>query len=234
MSGVGRLAIAGGRRAMAGAGGPCPRRLLAGAALALPLTVILLGGCAAATMPSAVPLAELSQRIATFHSSPTQANFAAILGGLPQLAADPANAALMASFIIFAAERFHLATAGAPDSPALRAFRASDRAAFQRWLDDPGSSPEKNDILWMGYFSTGDTQYLDRLVAIASADATQPGGAQGAVIDLAGATARWSYQSNAAQWPEVRAHADRLAAQGSAFAASCVAYAQAHPELMHR
>jgi hypothetical protein len=140
----------------------------------------------------------------------------------------------MATFILFATERFHLSTEGAPDSLPLTVFRSLSSATLLRWLDDPVNSPEKNDVLWMGFFTTGDTQYLDRLAAIAtSLDPTRRTGDKGVAIDFAASSASWSYKSNAAQWPEVHAHAERMAAAGLGFAKECLDYATAHPEMMH-
>jgi hypothetical protein len=221
-----------------------PRRLII-AMIAVPVTMLLLCGCSSTSgQPAAVPptavapalsLAELSLRISTFHSSPTQASFSAILGSFQLLSQDRADAALMATFIVFATERFHLSTEGEPDSLPLTVFRSLSSATLLRWLDHPATSPEKNDVLWMGFFATGDEQYLDRLAAIATSfDPTRRTGDRAVVIDLAAASALWSYKSNAAQWPEVHAHAERMAAAGIGFAKECLDYAAAHPELMHR
>jgi hypothetical protein len=80
----------------------------------------------------------------------------------------------------------------------------------------------------MGFFCTGEERYLDRLMAVAFTDTSRSDN-KTTVIDLAGSSAQWSYKSNAAQWPEVLRHAERLAAGGNTFAAECVAYAREHP-----
>jgi hypothetical protein len=67
------------------------------------------------------------------------------------------------------------------------------------------------------------------LLQVASAPEPQSANQQ-LVIDLAERTAKWSYQSNVAQWAEVERHARRHAMAGNAFAAQCLAYAAEHPD----
>lgn len=193
---------------------------------------LLMNGCGPERQVSATSIDDLSRRLSTFHRQPTQEDFRIILNSLNRFDGNQemrANASLMASFLVFATGKYGLTVTGAPESLPLSRFRTADHAAFTSWLDDASASPAKNDVLWMAFFCTGEERYLDRLMAVAFTDATRVDG-KTTVIDLAGSTAQWSYKANAAQWPEVLRHAERLAATGNAFAAECVAYAREHPE----
>lgn len=203
-------------------------------ALFLPMlfAALLMSGCGPERDVTATSIDDLSRRLSTFHRQPTQDDFRIILNSLNRFDGNQemrANASLMASFVLFATDKYGLTIDGAPDSLPLSRFRKADRAAFTAWLEDASSSPQKNDVLWMAFFCTGEERYLDRLMAVAFTDRTQTDGKQ-LVLDLAGSSAQWSYKSNAAQWPEVLRHAERLAASGNTFAAECVAYAREHPE----
>ncbi|MBA3698098.1 MAG: hypothetical protein H0W78_04515 [Planctomycetes bacterium] len=194
--------------------------------------LVLLGGCGAERNVSATSIDDLSRRLSTFHRQPTQDEFRVILNSFNRFDSNPemrANASLMASFVVFATGKYGLSIDDAPDSLPLSRFRTADHMKFTAWLDDGSASPAKNDVLWMAFFCTGEEHYLDRLMAVAFVDASRTEG-KSTVIDLAGSSAQWSYKSNAAQWPEVLRHAERLAAGGNTFAAECVAYAREHPE----
>lgn len=175
---------------------------------------------------------DLSWHLATFHRHPVQGVFDHVLRELQRQDSNPemqANAGLMAAFLMLAVERHGLSVEQAPESRPLKFFRTADRAAFHQWIDDHSSSPQKNDAWWIGFFCTGDERYLDRLLAVASM-AEPPTDNQRLVLDLAVSTAKWSYQSNVAQWAEVERHARRHAAAGNAFASQCLAYAAEHPD----
>jgi hypothetical protein len=194
---------------------------------------LFMSGCGPEREVTATSIDDLSRRLSTFHRQPTQDDFRIILNSLNRFDGNQemrANASLMASFVLFATEKYGLTIDDAPDSLPLSRFRTADRAAFTAWLEDASSSPQKNDVLWMAFFCTGEERYLDRLMAVAFTDRTQTDG-KNLVLDLAGSSAQWSYKSNTAQWPEVLRHAERLAAAGNTFAAECVVYAREHPEL---
>lgn len=197
------------------------------------VVLALLCGCGEPRLMTAATLDDLSLRMSSFHRQPTQDEFRLILNSFARFDGDPQirdSASLMASFILFAGDRYAFTVDGAPESQPLARFRTADRVRFNAWLGDDSTSPQKNDVWWMAYFCTGEDRWLDRLLEVASTDVTQTED-KPAVIDLAGQTARWSYKSNAAQWSEVLQHAERHAELGNAFAKDCVAYAEEHPEL---
>lgn len=197
------------------------------------VVLALLCGCGEPRLMTAATLDDLSLRMSSFHRQPTQDEFHLILNSFARFDGDPQirdSASLMASFILFASDRYAFTVERAPESQALVRFRTADRVRFNAWLGDDSTSPQKNDVWWMAYFATGEDRWLDRVLAVATSAATQTEG-KPAVIDLAGQTARWSYKSNAAQWSEVLSHAERHAELGNAFAKECVAYAEQHPEL---
>lgn len=209
-----------------------PRTSLHALVLLTLATAFVMSGCGPERNVTATSIDDLSRRLSTFHRQPTQEDFRIILNSLNRFDSNPelrANASLMASFVLFATDKYGVTIDGAPDSLPLSRFRIADRAAFTTWLDDATTSPEKNDVLWMAFFCTGDERYLDRLMAVAFIDASRTEG-KTTVIDLAASSAQWSYKSNAAQWPEVLRHVERLAAGGNTFAAECVAFAREHPE----
>jgi len=195
-------------------------------------TALFISGCGPERQVAATSIDDLSIRLSTFHRQPSQENFRIILTSLNRFDGNQelrANASLIASFVLAATEKYDLTIEGAAESLPLKRFRAADRTAFNTWLDDSSASPEKNDVLWMAFFCTGEERYLDRLMAVAFINASRSDN-KTTVIDLAGSSAQWSYKSNAAQWPEVLRHAERLAAGGNTFAAECVAYAREHLE----
>lgn len=170
--------------------------------------------------------------LSTFHRHPVQGVFDHVLSELQRQDSNPemqANAGLMAAFLVLAVEHHGLSVDRAPESRPLKFFRTADRAAFHQWIDDQSASPQKNDAWWIAFFCTGDERYLDRLLQVASAPEPTADNDR-LVIDLAVRTAKWSYQSNVAQWPEVERHARRHAAAGNPFAAQCLAYAAEHPD----
>lgn len=201
--------------------------------LLLILFVLIGIGCGEPRRMTAANLDELSQRMSAFHRQPTQDEFLLIVNSFARFDADQTmrqNASLMATFIIFTTERYGFMIDEAPESQALLRYRTADRATFTAWLDDSSTSPQKNDVWWMAFFCTGEERWLDRLLEVASLDATSTDN-KSSVIDLAGSTARWSYKANVAQWSEVLRHAERHADKGNTFARDCVAYAREHPEL---
>ncbi len=194
---------------------------------------LLVTACGEQRLMTAATLDDLSLRMSSFHRQPGEEEFRVILNSFARFGGDPQvgdSASLMASFILFASDRYAFNVDGAPESEPLSRYRRADRVRFTTWLADDSTSPQKNDVWWMAFFVTGEERWLDRLLDVASTDGTQADG-KATIIDLAGRTARWSYQSNAAQWSEVLSHAERHAELGNAFAKECVAYAKEHPEL---
>jgi hypothetical protein len=193
---------------------------------------LLLGGCGEPRLMTAATVEDLSHHLSTFHRRATEDEFRLILNSFARFDSDQQmrqNASLMASFIVFATDRYAFTVEGVPGSEPLTRFRRADRLRFTTWLGDDSTSPEKNDVWWMAFFCTGEERWLDRLLEVASTDQTKVAD-KTTVIDLAGSSARWSYKSNVAQWEEVHRHAEKHADLGNTFAAECVAFAKEHPE----
>jgi hypothetical protein len=200
-------------------------------------TLVLLNcGCGEQRLMTVATVDDLSVHLSAFHRNPTEEEFRLILNSFARFDSNVMmreNASLMAAFVLFATERYGFSTDGVPSSQPLTRFRSADRLRFRTWLEDPGTSPEKNDVWWMAYCCTGEDRWLDHLLEVASTDRTSTGG-KATVIDLAGSSAQWSYKSNTAQWEDVQRHAERHADLGNAFAKECVAYAKEHPELRQK
>jgi hypothetical protein len=67
-------------------------------------------------------------------------------------------------------------------------------------------SPQQNDMNWACFFGTGDTSYLDRIVAATSHSSER----KDMNAFLAAASAKWSLASNAAHYQEVRTYVEGL------------------------
>jgi hypothetical protein len=198
--------------------------------------------------PTTMP--ELLMRMYTFHRSATQENFFDILNGFQRLHVDNFNITLdpfsqtgtsiseMSFFILYATECLHLTTEGAPDSLPLSNYRAtypSWSSQLHKWLNEPKRNPNEGCNLWMGYYCTGDSLYLDNIFSLAT---NPPRKGEGDTLRDAGIFmrewARKSYKWNVTQWPEILLHAKNHANLGDAFATECVEYAAVHPEMMHK
>jgi hypothetical protein len=67
-------------------------------------------------------------------------------------------------------------------------------------LNWPGHSPSINDLHWGGFFASGDTRYLSKLVSEMEYCDTN----DSLLLFLTGASAKWSLSSNANQYIEVK------------------------------
>jgi hypothetical protein len=225
---------------------------LVGVIIAVIYALQLLTSCGKLEAEEGPPtsMLDLSLRIFTFHRSPTQNNFSDILNSFERLHVNNFNITLdpfgqtgasvseLAFFILYATECLHLSTAGAPDSLPLsfnRATYQSWSSQLHKWLNEPERNPEEGCNLWMGYFCTGDTLYLDNIFSLAT---NPPRKGEGDTTRDAGVYfrewARKSYKWNVPQWPEILVHAKNRAKLGNDFARECVDYATAHPEMMHK
>lgn len=68
-----------------------------------------------------------------------------------------------------------------------------------------GHDPSINDLVWSGFFASGDTRYLDRLVS----ELKYCGRKDSLVLFLTGITAKWSLCSNAKSYPIVKEYLEQ-------------------------
>jgi hypothetical protein len=160
------------------------------------------------TTPDAV-----NQRLSYFYLRPSEEEFEALqlqlAANLEQFTTGKGGIAMLVS--VFLGKVHHkygwpLLDLGALDDMA-RSIAGQDESELSRYIwDDTQVDPGKLDTWWVSFFATGDTKYLDNLVAQVG-DLEAQGGAT--TIMIMGA-ANWSFASNCRQHAAVMEYAKSL------------------------
>jgi len=173
------------------------------------LGIALVGSLLAAThVFGADSFEDTGERMTHYYLAPTPEEFDAIQKGIKaNLKKFEANekengsALLAATFLARVAGkyRYPLLDIGRLDNTA-RSIMTREASKIATYVnDDTQIDPGKLDIWWIGYFATGDTSYLDKIVGQV-ADLKSKSGVSNLLV--AGA-ANWSMTSNCEQHPAV-------------------------------
>jgi hypothetical protein len=86
------------------------------------------------------------------------------------------------------------------DHPTQQLFSTAKSLSLRSFIRDAPPSPELNDLCWAGFFASGRTEYLERIIRNLSYVEER----SDLNLYLTGASAKWSLASNAASHPTVR------------------------------
>ena len=166
---------------------------------------VLIGVVLATRLVSAADSFEATgERMTHFYLSPTRDEFDAIQNGikanLKQFKAqekENGTALMAAVFLARASEKYHypLLDIGHLDDTA-RSIATRDGSKASNYVhDDSQIDPGKLDIWWISYFATGDTSFLDKILA----NVADPKSRSGVTNILVAGMANWSVASNCEQ-----------------------------------
>jgi len=150
----------------------------------------------------------VGERMTRFYLTPTRAEFDSIQQGikthLKKFKAEEkenGTATLAAVFLARVSEKYHYALLDIEDlDDAARSIAANDGSEIARFVhDDSQVTPDKLDIWWISYFATGETDYLDKILAQVGDVKSQSGVTHILVVGAA----NWSVASNCEQHPAV-------------------------------
>ena len=153
-------------------------------------------------------LTEVSKKMMDFQSSPTQENFSSI-SEMVEANSDfiirfsQQNGAdrLMSTFLARASVKYDFDIVGEGEIFQLAKDIAANNEQNEvaNFVNDNETvTPAKLDVWWVSFFATGDTDYLERILAQVNSEK----------ILIKGA-AEWSFKSNCANQPEVKAFAEK-------------------------
>jgi len=156
----------------------------------------------------AISFEATGERMTHFYVAPTREEFDAIQAGIKSnlrkfKAEEKENgtALLAAVFLARVSEKYHypLLDTGHIDDTA-KSILAGDGSQISNYVrDDSQVDPGKLDIWWVSYFATGDTGFLDKILA----QVADPKSQSGAEHKLVAWAANWSVSSNCEQHPAV-------------------------------
>ncbi len=174
--------------------------------------VLLACALSVPALAASIPAEDISEALMGFYQAPSPERFDAIQAGLAaNLAAFETGKDGVATPTATFLARVHqkhgwpLRDVGGLDELA-RSIAGRDGSEIALFVNDDGwVTPSKLDVWWSSFFATGETRYIDRIVAQlrdpaeVKADPTAPS-------HLVAAAASWALGANARQHPTVMAH----------------------------
>lgn len=159
------------------------------------------------------PLDAVNQRLSYFYLMPSEEEFEALqlqlAADLHQFTTSKDGIAMLISVFLGKAHHKHgwpLLDLGALDDMA-RSIADRDGSELSRYIwDDTQVDPGKLDTWWVSFFATGDTRYLDNLVAQVGDLEAQRGAANIMIMGVA----NWSFAANCRQHPAIMEYARSL------------------------
>jgi hypothetical protein len=159
------------------------------------------------------PMAELERRVTYFYLDPSEAEFATIqemLGGeLAALQARGTGADFLMAVFLAKVHMQHDWPIGDLEwmSDVAREIATAGDSELARYVEDDSLvDPTKLDVWWVSFFATGDTKYLDNLLARVG-DLDSESGTENLLIMGA---ANWSVTANCRQHEAVLEHANKV------------------------